>query len=306
MHRALSPSRLFLDGEGRVALADWSCAGTALDSPPRVGAWTVEEARFAAPELDTDRAASGPAVDLYCFGVLAWELACTGRFVDGETVEEVRSRLQRLDLERRVQAVPSGLVGLGALLDRLLRRDPARRLADPGELLAAVREVARQTPAGMSLKRVIGALSSYRPPITAPAERAPREVAAPVMEPATQDWSTVSMDEIRAAKARAEARPATQDWSTVSMDEIRAAKARAEARPATEDWSAIPMDEIRAAKARAEARPATEDWSAIPMDEIRAAKARAEAPPATEDWSAIPMDEIRAARQRALDKDSTE
>ena len=273
VHRGLTPSRLFLDPAGQAALVDWSSAGTDLDEAPPIPAWSLDEARFAAPELDVDPRASGPAIDLYAFGVLAWELACTRPFVKGETVQEVRSRLGRLKIERHVEAVPSGLVGLASLLDRLLRRDPADRLADPAELLEAVRGVVEQTPPGMSLQRVVGALSGYRPPIAAPPERAVRAPDGPVMEPATQDWSAVSMDEIRAAKARAESRPKTEDWSAVSMDEIRAAKARADSRPKTEDWSAIPMEEIRAAQARAQ-QPKTEDWSAIPMEEIRAARER--------------------------------
>ena len=273
VHRALSPSRIFVGSGGRAVLADWSTAGTALEPPPPVPAWTLEEARFAAPELDGDPEASGPAADMFAFGVLAWELACSSPFVQGTEVGEIRSRLQRLKLERRVGAVPSGLVGLGTLLDRLLRRDPSRRLPDPSDLLAAVREVARQTPPGMTLDRVVTALSGYRPPIATPPRAATPSVDEPVMEPATQDWTSIPMDEIRAAHARA-SRPATEDWTAVPMEEIRAAQARMMP-PTTEDWSALSMTEIRAAKERAEARLATQDWSAIPMEEIRAARERA-------------------------------
>ena len=299
VHRALTPTRVFLNPAGQSVLTDWSSAGTGVDRAPRAPAWSLDEARYAAPELDASPAAAGPAIDLFSFGVIAWELACTRPFVQGATVQEVRQLILRRAPEQEVSQVPSGLADLADLLVRLLQRDPARRLAHPAELLQAVDRLAEQTPPGMNLRRVVAALSSYRPPISAPPERGPAAPVAPQPDPSTQDWSAISMDEIRAAREAAE-RPKTEDWSAISMDEIRAAKARAE-RPKTEDWSAISMDEIRAAKEAAE-RPKTEDWSAISMDEIRAAKEAAERPK-TEDWSAISMDEIRAARDRARKKD---
>ena len=258
--RVLTPSRIIICPGGQPAVTDFSSAWTSSSPGPAVPPPNLDEAPYRAPELHSRPWSGGAASDMFSLGVLALEFATGRPFVEAETVEGVWKAVASRSVDHEVDLLPSGLSDLSELLRSLLQRDPRRRLRDPIELLAAIREVRQRSSGGLDLARAVAALSEYRAPAMPRLRRSSRRgpgAAPDATCPTTEDWSVISRGEIDAAVA-AQARggadrthPTTEDWSVISRGEIDAAVAaqvRGEAdpkTPSTEDWSIISLSGIR-------------------------------------------------------------
>lgn len=150
VHGQVHPRHVLVDGDGAVALIDFSVAASASDSPPPARL----EARFgslAAPEQAGSLLRGGavtltPAAEQYSVAALLY-LLVTGRMY-------ARLRLEREALPRDIVDAPLLSFGehglapspeLEAVLGRALQKDPARRYASLGDLAEALEKlVARE------------------------------------------------------------------------------------------------------------------------------------------------------------------
>ncbi len=134
VHRDVKPSNLVVPRDRPPVLVDFGLARVE-DDPMRLtktGAF-VGTLDFAAPE-QIELGRSDAASDLYSLGLCLW-FAVAGA-VPFEGASSYHRALRRLkeDPPRLTEVLPSAPPELAAILERLLRRDPARRIRAPGEL----------------------------------------------------------------------------------------------------------------------------------------------------------------------------
>jgi eukaryotic-like serine/threonine-protein kinase len=172
LHRDIKPANVLV-GPGDVAkVADFGLAKAALagdelalTEPGRL----VGSASYFSPEQAQGLALT-PASDLYSLGVTMYQLV-TGTLPFDATsalasaVAHVTSPPPARDALERVMSP-----GLAAIVERLLRKDPAARYASANALDAALAAIEHQSPiapAGWDAPTIVGSL-----PIVAPARRA--------------------------------------------------------------------------------------------------------------------------------------
>jgi len=144
IHRDLKPPNIFLAGGdlGRVKLLDFgvarvagggrqaTVAGTVVGTP---GYMAPEQAR-GAPDVDA-------RADVFALGCVLFE-ALTGRpAFQGAHAMAILAKILLEDAPRLADLRPELPADLGALIARLLAKDPAERPADAAALLAALRQL---------------------------------------------------------------------------------------------------------------------------------------------------------------------
>jgi serine/threonine protein kinase len=148
VHRDLKPSNIMVvqqRGATHIKVLDFGIAGmTASDARPvekltHVGVISGTP-EYMSPEQAAGNAVIGPASDLYTLGLIAWEMFVGRRPFQGEN--PIDTLVQRLSNTAPPLADncpdPEFPPALFAIVDRLLERDPAKRLGDAGELLDAL------------------------------------------------------------------------------------------------------------------------------------------------------------------------
>ncbi len=135
LHRDLKPDNILVAHTGRIAITDFGIAQ--ITSDPEAHERFVGTPAYMAPEQVSAGAPIGPAVDVYAFGAILFEML-TGRrpFTGADPVALALARLEQPPPDpRRHGDVPEALA---LLVLRCLARDPAARFADGGALGAAL------------------------------------------------------------------------------------------------------------------------------------------------------------------------
>jgi len=156
VHRDVKPENVLLTADGRVKVADFGLARAQSAAGHTRTGLLIGTVAYVPPEQVTG-GTTGPAGDVYSAGVMLFELL-TGRLpFTGDTPLSVAYQ----HVNSGVPA-PSTLVpGIHAAVDQLVlaatSRDLARRPADAGEFLRAVRRVRDGLPPSGGLTGVMGA-----------------------------------------------------------------------------------------------------------------------------------------------------
>jgi len=145
VHRDVKPENVLVTGDGRVKVADFGLARALSVAGHTRAGLLIGTVAYVPPEQVTG-GTTGPRGDVYSAGVMLFELL-TGRLpFTGDTPLSIAYQHVNADVP-----APSALApGIPAPVDQLVlaatSRDPARRPADAGEFLRAVRHVREGLP----------------------------------------------------------------------------------------------------------------------------------------------------------------
>lgn len=141
IHRDVSPHNLLVSTSGRVKLADFGIAkARGASSATRTG---VVKGKLA--YLSPEQAGGGEAgarSDLFCAGLVLFELLAGRRMYAGKSDQEVLAQAMR----PKVPELPSLSPALVRFLSRLLAADPADRFTDAAAALAELAPLRREEP----------------------------------------------------------------------------------------------------------------------------------------------------------------
>jgi serine/threonine-protein kinase len=156
VHRDVKPENVLLTADGRVKVADFGLARALTAAGHTRTGLLIGTVAYVPPEQVTG-GSTGPRGDVYSAGVMLFEMI-TGRLpFTGDTPLSVAYQHVNTDVP-----APSALASdIPAAVDRIVvaatSRDPARRPADAGEFLRAVRRVRADLYEPSGLTGVIGA-----------------------------------------------------------------------------------------------------------------------------------------------------
>ena len=156
VHRDIKPENVLLTADGRIKVADFGLARAQSAAGHTRTGLLIGTPSYVPPEQVTG-GSTGPGGDVYSAGVMLFELL-TGRLpFTGDTPLSVAYQHVNTDIP-----APSTLVsGIPAAVDQLVlaatSRDPARRPADAGGFLRAVRRVRGGLASSSGLTGVLGA-----------------------------------------------------------------------------------------------------------------------------------------------------
>ena len=156
VHRDVKPENVLLTADGRIKVADFGLARAQSAAGHTRAGLLIGTVSYVPPEQVTG-GSTGPGGDVYSAGVMLFELLTGCLPFTGDTPLSVAYQ----HVNSGVPA-PSALVpGIPAAVDQLVfaatSRDPARRPADAGEFLRAVRQVRAGLPESSGLTGVMGA-----------------------------------------------------------------------------------------------------------------------------------------------------
>ena len=156
VHRDIKPENVLVTADGRVKVADFGLARAQSAAGHTRAGLLIGTVSYVPPEQVTG-GTTGPGGDVYSAGVMLFELLTGCLPFTGDTPLSVAYQ----HVNSGVPA-PSALVpGIPAAVDQLVfaatSRDPARRPADAGEFLRAVRRVREGLTESSGLTGVMGA-----------------------------------------------------------------------------------------------------------------------------------------------------
>ena len=156
VHRDIKPENIHLTTGGVVKLMDFGIAKTQGFSMTRTG-YVMGTPFYMAPEQVLGKNI-GPAVDIYAFGVLFFELLAGVRPVTGDTVERIFYAIlnEPLDLQPLRGSVPQPVCDLIA---RATAKDPAERPPSFEAVAAEIEQIltGMETPAPRAKPRAVAA-----------------------------------------------------------------------------------------------------------------------------------------------------
>jgi eukaryotic-like serine/threonine-protein kinase len=155
VHRDVKPENVLLTADGRIKVADFGLARALTAAGHTRTGLLIGTVAYVPPEQVTGNS-TGPRADVYSAGVMLFEML-TGRVpFTGDTPLSVAYQHVNNDVPAPSTLTP----GLPAAVDQLVlaatSRDPARRPADAGEFLRAVRQVCDGLRQSSGLSGVLG------------------------------------------------------------------------------------------------------------------------------------------------------
>lgn len=141
VHRDIKPSNVMIAHDGTAKLTDFSIALLGAHrhdiETPGVAEGTPH---YMAPE-QVRGSGIGPAADLYALGALMFELLGGRVPFSGRDMKQLFEHIEHSPAPPLAQAAPAVPAELGAIVDRLLRKDPGERYGSGAEVAAALARV---------------------------------------------------------------------------------------------------------------------------------------------------------------------
>jgi serine/threonine protein kinase len=142
VHRDLKPGNIMLRDDGTIALIDFGISHSA-----HVNAEAKDDAAqqiagtpyYMSPE-QARGAATDERTDLYALGVILYQMLTGAKPFTGETPEAILEQHCNAPLPR----LPEALAAHQPLLDKLLAKDAAQRLANAREVVEAIEQIPQQ------------------------------------------------------------------------------------------------------------------------------------------------------------------
>ncbi len=160
VHRDVKPGNILIARGGRVKITDFGVSRAVGQPTMTASGMVMGTAQYLSPEQAVGRAAT-PLSDLYSLGVVAYEALVGHRPFTGPTAVDIAIA----HVNDPVPPLPATVDGpLGALVMRLLDKDPAARPQSADELAELLdRLVARTPPAGVPVVVSASAGAGGRP-----------------------------------------------------------------------------------------------------------------------------------------------
>ena len=156
VHRDIKPENVLLTADGRIKVADFGLARAQSAAGHTRAGLLIGTPSYVPPEQVTG-GSTGPGGDVYSAGVMLFELL-TGRLpFTGDTPLSVAYQHVNTDIPAPSTLVPGIPPAVDQLVLAATSRDPARRPADAGEFLHAVRRVCDGLASSSGLTGVMGA-----------------------------------------------------------------------------------------------------------------------------------------------------
>lgn len=194
VHRDVKPGNILIARGGRVKITDFGVSRSAGQPTMTASGMVMGTAQYLSPEQAVGRPAT-PLSDLYSLGVVAYEALVGHRPFTGPTAVDIAVA----HVNDPVPPLPPSVDRpLGALVMRLLDKDPARRPQSADELAELFdRLVARTPPEGVpvvvSAPTPVPAAAAAAVPAPAPAP-APAAVPAPAPAPVAPKVATTTSE----------------------------------------------------------------------------------------------------------------
>lgn len=145
LHRDVKPDNFLLETSGRARLADLGLARMENESAGEEGHLTQDGAALGTPHYMSPEQAQGATADarsdLYGLGASLYALASGRTPFEGPTAALILVKVLKDDPLPLAQAAPQLSPGFLAVVEKLLRKDPAERFQSAQELLDALGQV---------------------------------------------------------------------------------------------------------------------------------------------------------------------
>jgi serine/threonine protein kinase len=178
VHRDVKPGNLLVTQDGRVKVLDLGLAGSEFDPETQQAGRVVGTMDYMAPEQIRAPESAGPAADVYALGcTLYFALAGQPPFPGGSRKEKAQRHLGEQPVPLP-QLVPSVDPGIARLVEAMMRKDPADRIASAREVIDRLRPWTPATPVPMSRSPV----TAGRAPGAEPDRGSSAERRAPALD----------------------------------------------------------------------------------------------------------------------------
>ena len=141
IHRDIKASNLLINSDSRLKLIDFGLVKQHGDSELTRQDHFMGTLSYAAPEqLMGNRAQVTPLTDIYCLGVVMYELVCLRHPIKAEDPAAIVSAIGRGDIESPKDSNPHVSEEFAAIILKCLQTDPANRFASSQELTEALQK----------------------------------------------------------------------------------------------------------------------------------------------------------------------